>query len=139
MVSHTGSFVEAEPANSYRQLLPLLSHQHTAFLITAFMFILVVYRTHGSNKKLHRWNPTKTFELTTRRVQEEFMTRGLEMLVQARKTYGKQPYRLYSDIGDVIVFPGEIMQEIRNHSALSFMEGANYVRAICCSRPNTAL
>lgn len=61
------------------------------------------------------------------------MPRGQEMLIQARKAYGKEPYRLHSDVGDVVVFPGEIMQEIRNNPALEFMEMSNYVWIISTS------
>lgn len=91
------------------------------------MFLLLAYAMLGNKSKLPRCNPTAPLEFTTRRVQAEFMPNGKEILIQARKTYGNQPYRLHSDVGDVVVFPGEAMQEIRNNSALEFMEMSNYV------------
>lgn len=128
MASATG--IVNEPLDGdvspFRQFLPPVSEKSTAYIITAFMFLIVAYALQGNKAKLPRYNPTKPFELTTRRVMAEFMPRGLEMLTNARAKYGQNPYRLYSDLGDVIVFPGEVMQEVRNHPDLSFTAMANF-------------
>lgn len=122
--------VEAD-TDLYRHLLPPVSQKPSAYLITALMFLLVAYAMLGNKNKLPRYNPLGPLEFTTRRVQAEFMPKGVEMLIEARKIYGQQPYRLHSDVGDVVVFPGEVMQEIRNSPALGFMEMANFVRVVC--------
>lgn len=136
MASYTGSFDEPD-LSPYRQLLPLLSQKPAAYLLTALIVIVVAYALQGSKNQLPRYNPTGPFELTTRRVVAEYIPRGLEILIQARKKYGNQPYRLYSDFGDIVVLPGEAMKEIRNDPALQFMEMVNYVCTIRLSLPST--
>lgn len=128
MESPTPSFdrVEAD-ANLSRYIFPPVSQKPTAYLVTALMLLLLAYVLAGNKSKLPRYNPAGLLDLTAQRVQAEFMPKGKEMLIEARKTYGQQPYRLHSDVGDVVVFPGEVMQEIRNNPALGFMEMSNYV------------
>lgn len=130
MASAIGSLDDVDAhvlPNGFGQFSQSISEKYIAYLVTAFMFILVASVWHGNKEKLPYYNPKKPFELTTRRVQAEFMPRGQEILIQARKQYGRQPYRLHSDVGDIIVMPGEAMQELRNAPALEFMEMANYV------------
>lgn len=98
-----------------------------AYAVTAFLFVLVVYALRDSKDNLPRLNPKKPFELTTRRLLEEYLAKGKQMLIQGRETYGQKLYRLYSDFGDVVVLPAEFMPEIRNNPALSFLEAANHV------------
>lgn len=107
-----------------------------AYAITAFLFVLVVFALRDSKDNLPRLNPKKPFELTTRRLLEEYLAKGKEMLIRGRETYGQKLYRLYSDFGDVVVLPAEFMPEIRNNPALSFLDAANRVsmhRSRCSS------
>lgn len=98
-------------------MVQILSQKPATYLITAFLIGLVAYTMQGGRNpdKLLRLNPTGPFERTTRRVQAEFMPRGQAMMTQARQTYGKQPCRLCSHVGDVIVFPDGTIHEIRNN------------------------
>lgn len=99
-----------------------------AYAIAAFLLILVVFALRDGKDNLPRLNPKKPFELTTRRLLEEYLAKGKQMLIQGRQTYGHKLYRLYSDFGyDVVVLPAEFMPEIRNNPALSFLEAANHV------------
>lgn len=114
------------------------------YAVTAFLFVLVVFALRDNKDNLPRLNPKKPFELTTRRLLEEYLAKGKEMLIQGRETYGQKLYRLYSDFGDVVVLPAEFMPEIRNNPALSFLDAANRVsmprnrfssmRHLVCSR-----
>lgn len=98
-----------------------------AYAVTAFLFVLVVYALRDSKDNLPRLNPKKPFELTTRRLLEEYLAKGKQMLIRGRETYGQKLYRLYSDFGDVVVLPAELMPEIRNNPELSFLAAANHV------------
>lgn len=82
-----------------------------AYAVTSFLFILVVYALRDSKDNLQRLNPKKPFELMTRSLLEEYLAKGWEMLIRGRETYGQDPYRLYSDFGDVVVLPAELMPE----------------------------
>lgn len=97
------------------------------YAVTAFLFVLVVYAFLDSKDDPPRLNPKKPFEFTTRRLLEEYTSRGKEVLYRAREKYGQRPYRLYSDFGDVVVLPAETMHEIRNNPALSFIESSAHV------------
>jgi hypothetical protein len=46
---------------------------------------------------------------------------------EARKRYGKQPYRLISDSGEILVLPPAYAATIRNETDLSFGQSAALV------------
>ncbi|KAJ4405924.1 hypothetical protein N0V82_010224 [Gnomoniopsis sp. IMI 355080] len=122
LVNTTFDAVEAQLGN-YLQTTP---HKPVAYVVTALLLVFVAYFMQGSGRtKLPCYNPKKPFELGTWRVRIEFMEKGIEMMVAARKKYGLQPYRMHTDIGEVIMLPGERVQELRNHPALEFMDAAN--------------
>ncbi|KAI1523421.1 cytochrome p450 [Pyrenophora tritici-repentis] len=50
----------------------------------------------------------------------EFLQNGRAILSDARKRYGKQPYRLIVDTGECLNFPPEYAVTIRNNMDLSF-------------------
>lgn len=55
------------------------------------------------------------------------MKSGPSVLDMARKSYGKQPYRLINHIGETIVLPPSYANTIRNEPRLNFGEALNYV------------
>ena len=73
-----------------------------------------------SNKsKFPLTNPLDRFKTAFSR-QVEFITHGLEVVENARKRYGKQPYRLITNVGEMLVLPPSYAQMIRNEKALHF-------------------
>jgi hypothetical protein len=73
-----------------------------------------------SNKsKIPLANPPDHFQTAFSR-QVEFITHGLKVLENARKRYGKQPYRLITNAGEMLVLPPSYAQMIRNEKALHF-------------------
>ncbi|KAI4947747.1 hypothetical protein J4E91_006570 [Alternaria rosae] len=61
-----------------------------------------------------RWNQTTL----SKRI--EFLKNGRAILSDARKRYGKQPYRLIVDTGECLILPPEYAVTIRNNVDLSF-------------------
>ncbi|KAH6860614.1 cytochrome P450 monooxygenase-like protein [Alternaria rosae] len=61
-----------------------------------------------------RWNQTTL----SKRI--EFLKNGRAILSDARKRYGKQPYRLIVDTGECLILPPEYAVTIRNNMDLSF-------------------
>lgn len=117
-------FIEAQVA----PILQTTPQKPVAYVVTALLVVFVAYLFRGNSRaKLPMYNPKKPFELGTWRVRIDFMHKGVEMLVEARKKYGQKAYRMNTDIGEVIVLPGEKMQELRNHPSLEFMDAANNV------------
>lgn len=124
LVNATFDSVDAR-LGTYLQTTP---QKPVAYVVTALLILFCAIALRGGGKtKLPIYNPRKPFELGTWRLRIEFLEKGIEMMVDARKKYGQQPYRMNTDIGEVIMFPGERMQELRNHPALEFMESANNV------------
>ncbi|KAF7678873.1 hypothetical protein GT037_002621 [Alternaria burnsii] len=73
-----------------------------------------------SNKsKIPLANPPDRFHTAFSR-QVEFITHGLEVVENARKRYGKQPYRLITNVGEMLVLPPSYAQTIRNEKSLHF-------------------
>nr|GFC97944.1 hypothetical protein [Tanacetum cinerariifolium] len=87
-----------------------------------------------SNKsKVPLANPPDRFQTVFSR-QVEFMTHGLEVIENARKRYGKQPYRLITNVGEQLVLPSLYAQTIRNEKALHFgttFAQVNYADSFC--------
>ncbi|PPJ59888.1 hypothetical protein CBER1_04922 [Cercospora berteroae] len=52
--------------------------------------------------------------------QLEFLVKGSEILSETRKRYGDRPYRLVTELGEVLVLPPECAQLIRNEEKLDF-------------------
>lgn len=70
-----------------------------------------------SNKsKIPLTNPLDRFKTAFSR-QVEFITHGLEVMENARKRFGKQPYRLITNVGEMLVLPPSYAHMIRNERA----------------------
>ncbi|KAH7076351.1 cytochrome P450 [Paraphoma chrysanthemicola] len=84
--------------------------------VVALISLLII----NSNKsKFPLANPPDRFQTAFSR-QLEFITHGLKVMEDARKRYGKQPYRLITDVGEILVLPPSYAQTIRNEKALHF-------------------
>ncbi|KAK7750294.1 hypothetical protein SLS62_007811 [Diatrype stigma] len=59
-------------------------------------------------------------QLTFPTAQQAFQTSSNSFLLQARKEFGIQPFRMMTDYGDAVILPTEFAGEIRNHPKLSF-------------------
>jgi cytochrome P450 monooxygenase-2 len=74
----------------------------------------------ASNKsKIPLANPPDRFKTAFSR-QLEFITHGLDVVENARKRYGEQPYRLITNVGEMLVLPPSYAQMIRNEKSLHF-------------------
>ncbi|KAH6616256.1 cytochrome P450 [Boeremia exigua] len=89
----------------------------TVSLAVAALISLVIITSNKS--KIPLANPPDRFRTAFSR-QVEFITHGLEVVEKARKQYGKQPYRLITNVGETIVLPPSYAQTIRNEKALHF-------------------
>lgn len=54
-------------------------------------------------------------------LQKAFVTSGKELLDQARLRFPGVPYRMITDLGNVVVLPPELGDEVRNKPQLSFI------------------
>jgi len=90
----------------------------TAILLGVVVVLSIVVSTSGKPKhplaNPPRWNQTTL----SKRI--EFLMNGRAILSDARKRYGKQPYRLIVDTGECLILPPEYAATIRNSMDLSF-------------------
>jgi hypothetical protein len=52
--------------------------------------------------------------------QQRFVTSAKDIMKRARELYNKQPFRVQSDLGVVLMLPPQFADEIRNEENLSF-------------------
>ena len=108
------------PLDAITQSLPLV--------ITISLGIVVVlsFIAFTGRSKLPHANPPRWYQ-TGLVKQFEFMKDGLRTLTEARKRFGKQPYRLIADYGEVLVLPPDYSLMIRNENGLSFSKSIEKV------------
>jgi len=91
-----------------------------AIFLVVIVVLSVVVGTSGKPKhplaNPPRWNQTTL----SKRI--EFLKNGRAILSDARKRYGKQPYRLIIDTGECLILPPEYAATIRNSMDLSFAQ-----------------
>lgn len=117
----SGSFMIPSPTE-----LPL------AYIVTAFMFLLVVYSTTGQRKaKVPELNPPKSRVRFPGYVgaeqAQDFERNSKDLMVEGRAKFPNQAYRLYSYLGDAVIVPPNLINEIRNEDSLDFQGSASIV------------
>lgn len=61
-------------------------------------------------------------------VQHKFVTNSKALMAAGRDSYPDQPYRIMTDVGEVVVLPPRFAEEIRNNPALSLARAMEVVR-----------
>ncbi|KAH6652737.1 cytochrome P450 [Truncatella angustata] len=126
----------------WEQMIHLTNHR-LGYIITALLTIVVAYsfRRPGSRlSKVPLINPRPRLSVTNHEVkvrtwpstltyrkaylehdvfQKAFMQTARELMSKARILYADQPYRLNTDLGQVIVLPSYLAEELKNSPALS--------------------
>lgn len=105
---------------------------NTQFLPLYFILgvILVVSRLL-SDRHSHRFpeiNLKKSFEFSAQARVQDFIARSKDILSAGRTRYPNQPYRVYTDLGEVFVLPSSFVDELRSHPSLDF---ENIARDVC--------
>lgn len=97
------------------------SHGKLPILITASLFILVlVSLTFLQNKsKYPLVNGPSWFQLRLFK-QLDFIQNGMEIFERSRKRFAGKPFRMLTEVGEVIVLPPSYAHDIRNEPGLSF-------------------
>ncbi|KAI4917407.1 hypothetical protein J4E85_009925 [Alternaria conjuncta] len=105
--------------------LSLVSLAQSSPAITAILLglvaVLSIVVSNSEKPKPPLANPPR-WNQTTLSKRIEFLKNGRAILSDARKRYGKQPYRLIVDTGECLILPPEYAAEIRNSMDLSFAQ-----------------
>lgn len=94
------------------------------YFVTVTLFILLVYSRRESYPDLPRLNPKKPTELTWRSRLLDWMGRSAELLEEGDRQFQDRPYKLYTEVGDVIIIPPKYANELKSNRALEFSEAA---------------
>ncbi|KAG6040946.1 hypothetical protein E4U41_006537 [Claviceps citrina] len=106
---------------SFPKLLRLWPAVCTFLLLLAVAMIF-----HSASNIAHQpplANPPTTL-LARLNAKRTFIKFSKEILLDARRRFPQQPFRLRTDWGDVLVLPPEFANEIRNDPRLSFGKAA---------------
>ncbi|ETS82300.1 hypothetical protein PFICI_07302 [Pestalotiopsis fici W106-1] len=87
-------------------------------IITSILAVFIFQQIDTSSIPL--LNPRKAFETSDKRAKTEFVQNGGNLLRTWFKANPDKPARLIGDVGNVIVLPPHLAQEIRNDKRLDF-------------------
>ncbi|KAK1580740.1 cytochrome P450 [Colletotrichum navitas] len=104
--------------------IPSPAEQPIPYLVTAFLFVILVYAVGDRAPKLPEVNPLKAFEFTNRRRNGEFVHQSKELMLKGKAVFGDSPFRMHTEWGEVVVLPPPLMQELRSDPRLDFAESA---------------
>ncbi|KAL0932251.1 cytochrome p450 monooxygenase [Colletotrichum truncatum] len=93
-----------------------------SYFLTTILVVFFVYSLQGPKFNTPSINSKGTFELTNRRPKQRYLTNAREMMYSWFKANPNKPVRLISDMGETIVLPPSMANEIRNDSRLSFTQ-----------------
>ncbi|EFQ34658.1 cytochrome P450 [Colletotrichum graminicola M1.001] len=102
--------------------IPSPAEKPIPYLVTAFLFVILVYAVGDRAPKLPEVNPLKAFEFTNRRRNGEFVHQSKEIALKGKAVFGDNPFRMHTEWGEVVVLPPAFMQELRNDPGLEFSD-----------------
>ncbi|KAK8011860.1 hypothetical protein PG989_000120 [Apiospora arundinis] len=98
---------------------------YARYFITAALFLLLIISQRERYPNLPRLNPKKPMELTWRARLLDYMGRSRELLSQGTRQFADRPYKLYTELGDILVVPVRYAEELKSVRALDFSESAS--------------
>ncbi|GKT80743.1 cytochrome P450 monooxygenase [Colletotrichum tofieldiae] len=93
-----------------------------SYFLTTILVVLFVYSMQGSKLNIPSINQKRKFELTNSRPKRNYLINARGIMRQWFSQNPNKPTRLISDMGETVVLPPSMANEIRNHSHLSFTE-----------------
>lgn len=113
-------------------VIPDLTERPVAYIVTAFMFLLVIYSaTRQQKAKIPELNPPKSRLRLPGYVgadqAKDFERNSKDLMVAGRAKFPNQAYRLYNYLGDAVIIPPNLINEIRNENSLDFVNSSSFV------------
>lgn len=96
-------------------------------IIASILAVLIFRRIDTSSIPL--LNPRKSLKTSDKQAKTEFVRNAGQLLRTWFKTNPDKPARLIGDVGNVIVLPPHLAQEIRNDKRLDFAKWTYKVRS----------
>ncbi|KAK2774590.1 hypothetical protein CKAH01_13165 [Colletotrichum kahawae] len=101
------------------RFLPPVTSAAFALLTVAILYLSLSSR-RGNLKHLPLLNPSKGFSVFNIESKRDFVFNSKRLLAKGRKLFPKSPYRMITDLGEIVFLPVEQTDEIRNDPRLSF-------------------
>ncbi|KAF6832623.1 cytochrome p450 monooxygenase [Colletotrichum plurivorum] len=86
------------------------------------MLLLSFFLMRDRGTKLPYLNPKKRFEWSSARAVQDIIFDARRKLYRSATSFLGRPFRVLSDVGDVIILPPDVGQEIRNDKRFSFTQ-----------------
>ncbi|KAI1631590.1 cytochrome P450 [Biscogniauxia mediterranea] len=98
--------------------------QTLPYFVTAILLVIGVMTlgSSKSNSDLPIVNPVGPFSLTYTGAKKTFRNSALKLLQHGKSLYSGKPFRMITDMGELIILPSAVADEIRNESKLSFQK-----------------
>lgn len=106
--------------------------KYAPYLVTAIFVLAIVYSKRESYPDLPRLNPKGPLEFGWAKRLNHFMVHSPELLAEASRRFGDNPFKLFTDLGDIVVVPAKYANELKNHRGMNFMEVGVDVSLLCC-------
>ncbi|KAF4635600.1 hypothetical protein G7Y89_g2493 [Cudoniella acicularis] len=90
------------------------------YILTAFLFLLILYSLQGPKSNLPFLNPRRTFEFSNVRPKKEFIVGANEMIGKWFNQNPDKPTRVTTDAGVMTLLPPKFADEIKNNGVLDF-------------------
>ncbi|KAH7118694.1 cytochrome P450 [Dactylonectria estremocensis] len=84
------------------------------------MTVYLSFPSRSNLKHLPFLNTGKNFSLLNVEAKRTFVFHSKELFAKARKLFPKKPYRMITDLGEIVFLPIQLADEIRNDPRLSF-------------------
>lgn len=105
--------------------------KYAPYLVTAIFVLAIVYSKRESYPDLPRLNPKGPLEFGWAKRLNHFMVHSPELLAEASRRFGDNPFKLFTDLGDIVVVPAKYANELKNHRGMNFMEVGVDVSLLC--------
>ncbi|KAL0942070.1 trichothecene c-8 hydroxylase [Colletotrichum truncatum] len=89
------------------------------------LFMLIFYGFDRRGVKIPEINPAINFDIGNRRRMADFVQNSKDLMIRARQKFGQNPYKLFSEWGNVVVLPPEYLDELRNDPRLDILTPLN--------------
>ncbi|KAI6379153.1 hypothetical protein MCOR25_002029 [Pyricularia grisea] len=90
-------------------------------LVAGFLFSVSIYMNRDPYPQLPRIGPKGLARLTWLTQKLDFILNAKERLMKGSKQYPDRPYKIFTDMGDVVVVPPSYMEELKMVPTLDFM------------------
>jgi hypothetical protein len=99
-------------------------HVPICFLVSLIFLILVHHLQDSQGSKLPTINGKGFFELSDKRMKQNYVLNGRRLLREGLERFGGRPFRILTDHGPTTILSPDYAHEIRNN------EGLDHVKAI---------